>query len=311
MSKEKNTLKNWNLFSKMKTKTQEAISGYLFISPFYILFSVFTLFSMIYTLFLSFTQYDLLGEPQFVGLNNYIELFTNDTVFWQATVNTLIVMVLSTLPQLVVAVLLAYFLNRKYVKHKGFFQTTFFLPYITSVVAVALIFSILFSNVYGIANQLLTLIGFDTVAWSNSTIGTYFVISLMIFWRYTGYNTMLVFSALQSIPESLYEAADVDGASSLQKFFHITIPSIRPMLIFIVMTSFIGGMQIFAESQIFSGQGGGPSGAGLMLTNYLYEEAFTRNSIGYGSAIAVMLFIFIGIITLINLWLTSKIASSK
>ncbi|WXB88046.1 sugar ABC transporter permease [Metabacillus sp. FJAT-53654] len=294
----------------MKQSTKDHISGYLYISPFFIIFGVFGLFPIIFTAYISFHKWNILGTKEFVGFNNYQLLFT-DPLFWKALGNTFSIWFISTLPQLFLALIFAFILNSALLKGKEFFRLAVFLPNITSVVAVAIIFGAIFGEHYGILNYLLSFIGVEPINWKASYLGTHIAISAMVMWRWTGYNTIIYLSALQSIPKDLYEAATIDGANKMQQFFYITIPMIRPMVIFTVILSTIGGMQIFAEPLMFSGNGGGALDQGLTMTLYLYEEAFVRNSFGYSSAIAWVLFLIIVLFSLVNLYVTNRIKSAE
>lgn len=294
----------------LKQTTKDHISGYLYIAPFFIIFGVFGLFPIVFTAFISLHKWNILGTREFIGFKNYQLLFT-DPLFWKALGNTFSIWVISTLPQLFLALVLAFILNSAFLKGKQFFRLAVFLPNITSVVAVAIIFGAIFGEKYGVLNYLLSFIGIDPINWKGSYFGTHVAIASMVMWRWTGYNTIIYLSALQSISKDLYEAATIDGASKMQQFFYITIPMIRPMVIFTVILSTIGGMQIFAEPQMFAGAGGGALDQGLTMTLYLYEEAFVRNSFGYSSALAWVLFLIIVLFSLVNLFITNRIKSAE
>lgn len=294
---------------QLKQSVRDHISGYLYISPYFILYGIFGLFPIVYTAFISFYKWDILGTKEFIGFQNYQSLFTDPT-FWQALGNTFSIWVISTIPQLFLALILAFILNQAFIKGREFFRLAVFLPNITSLVAVSIIFGAIFGEQYGILNYLLSFFGIDPINWKASYLGTHIAISSMVMWRWTGYNAVIYLAALQSIPKDLYEAAKIDGANKIQQFFMITIPMIRPMIIFTVILSTIGGMQIFTEPLMFSGAGGGASKQGLTLTLYLYEEAFVRNSFGYASAIAWVLFVIIVLFSVINLFITRRIQSA-
>jgi len=294
----------------LKQSTKDHISGYLYISPFFILFGIFGVFPIVFTAFISFHKWDILGTREFVGFRNYQLLFT-DPLFWKSLGNTFSIWVISTIPQLFMALIIAFVLNQAFLKGKQFFRLSVFLPNITSVVAVAIIFDSIFGHHYGILNYFLSIFGIENINWKGTYLGTHIAIATMVIWRWVGYNSIIYLSALQSIPKDLYEAATIDGASKMQQFFMITIPMIRPMIIFTVILSTIGGMQIFAEAQIFSGAGGGALDQGLTMTLYLYEEAFVRNAFGYASSIAWVLFLIIVLFSLFNLFLTNRIKSAE
>lgn len=282
------------------------ISGLLFISPFYIIFAVFGLFPLAFTIVMSFYRWSMLGEKQFIGFDNYKLLFTNDPLFWLSVTNTFKIWFMSTVPQLILALILAFILNMAFLKGKGIFRLAVFMPNITSIVAVAIVFSSMFGTNYGVINYFLELFGLNPIDWSGTRIGTQVAISAMIMWRWVGYNTIIYLSGLQGISKDLYEAATIDGASTRQQFLYITVPMMRPIILFTVILSTIGGMQIFTEPLLF---GKGSVNQGLTMTLYLYEEAFTRYSFGYAAAVAWILFFIIILFSLVNMLLTRIIRS--
>ncbi|WP_231584157.1 carbohydrate ABC transporter permease [Domibacillus indicus] len=292
---------------KYSTAQSERRSGYLFISPFFILFGIFGVFPLIFTAYLSFHKWDILGTKEFIGFKNYVNIFTNDPLFWKTVGNTFSIWIISTIPQLIAALLIAYFLNEKFLKGKSLFRLAIFMPNVTSVVAVALVFSAMFGSQYGLINYVLSVFGIEGINWRGSYFGTHVAIATMVMWRWVGYNAIIYLAGLQSIPRELYEAATIDGAGKLQQLWYITVPMLRPIIIFTVIQSTIGGMQLFAEPMLF-GEGG--QYQGLTMTLYLYQEAFTRFSFGYASAIAWVLFLLIIIVSLINLLITKKIQTS-
>lgn len=291
---------------RYRPKLYDALTGYLFISPFFILFAIFGIYPLIFTAYLSFHRWDILGDKEFIGLSNYEALFMNDPLFWKSVANTFSIWVISTIPQLILALILAFILNQAFLKAKGIFRLAIFMPNITSVVAVAIIFSAMFGTNYGVVNYVFTLFGFEPFDWTGSYIGTQLAISAMVMWRWVGYNTIIYLAGLQGISRDLYEAATIDGASKPQQFIYLTVPLMRPIILFTVILSTIGGMQIFAEPLLF---GRGASNQGLTMTLYLYEEAFTRFSFGYGAAIAWVLFVIIILFSLVNTFLTQRIKS--
>ncbi|MFE5324035.1 carbohydrate ABC transporter permease [Paenibacillus sp. NPDC056579] len=282
---------------------------YLFISPFYILFAVFGLFPIVFSLYLAFHKWDGIGEMEFVGLNQFRYLL-EDANFWQSIWNTLQIWAFSTIPMLFMALVIAFMLHSALVKYKDFYRISFFLPNVTSIVAVAIVFGTLFGNRYGFLNFIITSLGLEPVQWLDSPFWIKIAISSMVVWRWTGYNAIIYLAGLQSIPSVLYEAARIDGASPMQTFFGITIPLIKPVILFTVITSTIGGMQIFTESQVFMGDSGGPGGGGMTIVLYLYQQAFTKNLFGYGSAVAWGLFVIIGLFSVLN-WAIVQRSGSK
>lgn len=282
------------------------ISGLLFISPFYIIFAMFGVFPLVFTFYLSFYKWSMLGERAFVGLENFKSLFTDDPLFWLSVMNTFKIFLISTIPQLILALILAFVLNQAFLKGKGIFRLAVFMPNITSVVAVAIVFSAMFGTNYGIINYVLSIFGIKGIDWSGTRLGTQLAISAMIMWRWVGYNTIIYLAGLQGISKDLYEAATIDGANTRQQFLYITVPLMRPIILFTVLLSTIGGMQIFTEPMLF---GKGSVNQGLTMTLYLYEEAFTRYAFGYAAAIAWILFFIIILFSLLNMFLTRRIGS--
>lgn len=292
----------------MSQRVKNMISGYLFISPFYLLFIVFGLFPIIFSFYLAFFQWDGLGDMTFVAFNNFSIIF-NDPLFWKSIYNTIIIGLMGTAPQLLVGLLLAYALNSALLRYTGLFRVAIFLPYVTSIVAVAIVFSVIFSNNDGgLVNSFLALFGVEPITWSRSEWGTKVAIATMIFWRWVGYNTIIYLAGMQSIPNDLYEAAKMDGATVMQQIRHITIPMLKPFIFFTVFTSTIGALQVFAEPQIFQGRGGRPEGISIVL--YLYREAFVSNYFGTASAVAIVLFFIIVILAVANLLLANRIGQS-
>jgi cellobiose transport system permease protein len=276
-------------------------SPYLYISPFFILFGLLGLFPLLYTGWVSLHEWDLLQDTHpYIGLENYAELL-KDSRFWNALVNTVSIWVLSTVPQLILALLLAHVLNSR-LRGETFWRTGLLLPNITSVVAVAIIFGQLFSRDYGIVNWILGLFGAGHIDWDAGTATSHVAISVMEIWLWTGYNALIYLAAMQAVPDSLHEAAIIDGASSLQRLRRITIPSIRPTIIFTVIISTIGGLQILAEPLLFGGGSftGGNDRQFQTLALFLYENGFSLFDFGYASATAWLMFLLIAVVAAIN-----------
>ncbi|BBI32936.1 carbohydrate ABC transporter permease [Cohnella abietis] len=277
---------------------------YLFISPFYILFLVFSVFPIIFSIYLSFHKWDGIGSMSSVGFNNFNYMF-HDPNFWQAMINNIAIWLLANGPMLVCALVIAYVINLSIVKFKGFFRIAFFLPNITAMVAVVIIFQSMFGNEYGLINFFLEKLGLDKIAWFNSSTGVRVVIALMIAWRYLGYNAIIYLSGLQRIPKDLYEAANLDGATMFQTFTKITLPMLRSIILFSVMMSTIGGFQIFTEPQVLAGnQSPYPGSETIVL--YMFREGFVYQNYGYAAAVSWVLFVIIGLISVLNWKLFNK-----
>ncbi|GEL08324.1 carbohydrate ABC transporter membrane protein 1 (CUT1 family) [Salisediminibacterium halotolerans] len=289
-------------------RQRNMMSGYLFISPFYLLFAVFGIFPILFSFYLGFFSWDGLGPMEFVGLNNFNIIF-NDPLFWKSIYNTIMIGLMGTAPQLIAAILIAFALNSLLIRMKTVFRLAIFLPYVTSIVAVAIVFSVIFSNQEsGLVNQAITFFGGDPVTWTRSEWGTKIAISVMVFWRWVGYNTLIYLAGMQSIPNDLYEAARIDGASLRQQIQYITIPMLKPFILFTVFTATIGALQLFAEPQIFQG-GARPEGMTVVL--YLYRDAFGSNAFGTASAAALVLFFIVIIFSSMNMYFTNKIGRSS
>jgi cellobiose transport system permease protein len=283
-------------------------SPYLFIAPFFVIFGIFGLFPLGYTAWVSLHDWDLGGAGAFVGLDNYTALF-GDPDFWNAVGNTLGMLVLATVPQLLLALVLASLLNQK-LRGLTFLRMGVVLPIVTSVAAVGIVFSQIFDRDAGMVNGLLGLVDVAPVDWRADKWSSWTAISTMVNWRWTGYNALIYLAAMQSIPRELYEAATVDGASKVRQFRSITVPMIRPAVIFTVIMSTIAGMQLFTEPLIF-GQGSFAISGGSLrqfqtLSMYMFEKAFRDFDYGYGSAVAWMIFLLITLLGVVNFLVTRK-----
>src|SRR5881392_995532 len=292
------------------------LSPYLFVSPFFLIFGVFGLFPLGYTAYISLTDRNLLDPvSHFVGLANYSALL-HDSYFWNAVENTFGIWFFSTVPQLALALAIAHVLNAK-LHARTFFRMAVLLPQVTSLVAVALIFTQLFAHDYGFVNYFLGAFGIHHVNWEAGRFSSWFALSVMVTWRWTGYNALIYLAAMQSIPEELYEAAAVDGARGFKQFLHVTVPMLRPTIIFTVIISTIGGLQLFTEAYLFqpstSGGTGGSARQYQTIVMYLYEKFLgsSQFKFGYAAAIAWCLVLLIALFGLLNYLLVSRIRSAE
>ena len=282
---------------------------YVFISPFFVLFGVFGVFPLLFSLYLAFQSWEPtsgIGAMQFVGLANFA-FALGDEWFWKSLKNTLWLAVCTGVPQHLVAIPLAVFIHTSFKRLRDGMVGAYFLPYITSTVAIAIMFSSLFSRDYGLVNSALGLLGVPPVDWLNRPEWLKPAVGLIIFWRYLGFNVVLYLAALQTIPKDLYEAATMDGAGRLQQFFHITLPSLKPMIYFGVMLSVIGGLQIFEEPFILTNGKGGADQAAMTSGVYLFRMAFDFNDFGGSSAMSWILFAVVALLT----WLTNRAFAPK
>ncbi len=283
---------------------------YLFISPFLALFALFGVFPLLFSLYLAFQSWEPtsgLGAMQYVGLENFY-FAIGDAWFWKSLGNTLWLALASGLPQHLVAIPLAVFIHQSFTRSRDFWIGAYFLPYITSSVAIAIMFSSLFSRDYGLVNLGLDrLFGLAPIDWLNKPGTIKPAIALIVFWRYLGFNLVLYMAALQTIPKDLYEAAEMDGAGRWQQFWRITLPSLKPMIYFGVMLSVIGGLQLFEEPFILTNGKGGPDQSAMTSAVYLYRMAFDFNDFGGSSAMSWILFLIVAMLT----WLTNRAFSAR
>lgn len=293
------------------SRADTKLSPYLFISPFFLLFCLTGLFPILYTGWVSLHDWDLiLGQGPFVGLDNYRAVLDSPN-FWKALRNTFSIFLLSSVPQVVIAILLAYMLDTN-LRAKTFWRMGVLLPYVVAPVAVSLIFGKLFADQSGLVNALLTGVGLDRILWHSSPFWSHVAIASMVNFRWTGYNALIFLAAMQAVPMETYEAAVIDGARRMQRFWHVTVPMLRPTIIFVVITSTIGGLQIFDEPRMFDTTGlGGASRQWMTMTMHLYELGWgPQVSFGRASAVAWLLFLVILVVGAINLLLARRIASS-
>lgn len=256
-----------------------------------------------------------MSVKNFVGLKNYIRVFTDDPLFYQSLFNTVRIMLFSIPLQIITGLLVATLLDSLR-RGRRWFQTLNFLPYITTPVAIGFIFAYLFDWNIGPVNQLLSSLGViqENINWLGKAQLAPVVLVMTVVWRSFGYFMVLYLSGLSAIPDDLYEAARVDGANAVQRFFKITLPSLRPITVFVVINSVINGFQMFDEPiRLFAGAGnekgavGGPGRSVLTIMWYFYDTAFKNNSrYGYGAAIAFSLCLIIAVISIINVTVLNR-----
>jgi cellobiose transport system permease protein len=284
------------------------LSPYLYIAPFFVVFAIFQLYPMYRTAVMSLHDWNLIAPDQatFIGLDNYAALLRDD-YFWNAVGNTLGIFVLATVPQLLLALLLANLLNRG-LRWRTFFRMSILVPNVTSVAAVGIVFGTLFQRDFGVVNWALGLFGMEHIDWRNETWASWTAISVMVDWRWTGYNTLIFLAGMQAIPRDLYESAALDGAGPWRQFWSVTVPMLRPTLVFVVIVSTIFGLQLFTEPLILAGNSqGGALRQYQTITMYMYEKGIeTTTTAGYGAAVAWTLFVMIIIVSLGNFLLVRR-----
>jgi cellobiose transport system permease protein len=285
------------------------VSPYLYVSPFFILFGVVGLFPLLYTAWVALHEWHLIGgQGDFVGLKNFQDVL-GQRFFWNSVRNTLSIFLLSSVPQVILALLIAGALDSG-LRAKTFWRMGVLLPYVIAPVAVVLIFNDLFGDKFGLINQALGWVGIEPVQWHKDTLSSHLAIATMVNFRWTGYNALIFLAAMQTIPRDYYEAASIDGAGRIRTFWSITIPQLRATIIFIVVTSTIGGLQIFDEPRMFDQYGqGGADRQWQTLTIYLYNLGWNQKNFGRAAAVAWLLFLIIIVIGLVNFWVTRRIAS--
>jgi cellobiose transport system permease protein len=288
------------------------VSPYLYIAPFFVVFGVFGLFPLIYTGWVSLTGWrvDKPGsEDTFVGLANYTHLL-HDQFFWNALRNTVMIGLISTVPQLLMALGLAHLLNYR-LRGRTFFRMGVLVPNVTSVAAVTIIFVQLFGRDYGLINYVLGLLGVDRIDWQAGTWSSWIAISLIVTWRWTGYNALIYLAGMQAIPFELYESAAIDGASRWRQFRSITVPMLRPTILFTVIVSTIGALQLFGEPLLFNVSqtpaSGGSQHQFQTMAVYTYEQFWSNFKYGYGAAISWAMFVVIVVIVAVNLTLARRL----
>jgi cellobiose transport system permease protein len=298
-------------FSQRLSRWDVKLSPYLYVSPFFILFAITGLFPLLYTAYVSVHDWNLLGgQGDFVGLQNFVDVLQQPT-FWKSLTNTFSIFLLSSVPQVIIAITLAALLDQN-LRAATFWRMGVLVPYVVMPVAVSMIFGRLFADQYGFINELLGLVGLDPISWHGDRLASHVAIATMVNFRWTGYNALIFLAAMQAVPRDLYESATIDGAGRWRQFFSVTVPQIRATIIFVVITSTIGGLQIFDEVRMFDAQGlGGADRQWMTTVLYLYDVAWgNQRNFGRAAAVAWMLFVVIVLIGLINFLITRRIATS-
>jgi multiple sugar transport system permease protein len=278
--------------------------SYLFIAPAVILFVVFVLGPLVASFYWSFTDYNGIHPPKWVGLANYKNIFFHDPRFWKAMQNTAFYAAGVIPVGVVLSLLLAMAVDQQ-IKFKNFFRVIYFIPTVTSVIALSIIWKWLFAGEkYGLINHLLITMGFKPVDWLMSPVWTLPAIMIMSIWAGLGYSMILFLAGLHTIPATVYEAADIDGANLWDKFWYITLPLLRPMLVFVVIMGFISSFQVFERIYIMTESEfgiGGVLDSALTIVAYLYDMGFRKFQMGYASALGYIVFAVVFTITIINL----------
>ncbi|HQT95055.1 MAG: sugar ABC transporter permease [Acidobacteria bacterium 37-71-11] len=283
---------------------REARAGLAFITPALALIAVFFVVPVVVGFLLAATDFDIyavgdLATARFVGLGNFAALF-HDPVFWKALGNTFYFVLVGGPLSVAVSLAAALLVNARLVRFKGLFRTVYFAPVVTTMVAVAVVWRYLYHPRFGLLNQLLALGGLGPVNWLGDPRWAMPAVILMAVWKNFGYNMIIFVAGLQSVPATIYEAARVDGAGPWRQFRHLTLPALRPMLVFVGVITMVGYFQLFTEPYVMT-NGGGPLNATLSIVMYMYKQGFRWWNIGFGAAVALVLFLIILAGTLVQL----------
>ncbi len=279
----------------MRKNTWQIWSGWLFALPWLIQFVFFIVAPFVASFYLSLTNYRFRGAPKVIGWDNYVELFSDDPLFWKSVVNTIYYTIIHVPGQIVIAFLIALLLNQN-VRGIALWRTMFYLPSITAGVATAMLWIVILQP-NGLLNQFLGLFGIPGPRWLTSTTWAMQGLILMSFWT-VGTTMILYLAGLQGIPTHLYEAAEIDGAGPLRRVWHVTIPMMTPTIFLTVVLGIIGSFQVFTSALIVTS--GGPANSTLFVLLYLYRKAFLIFQMGYASAIAWVLFVIILLFTVVQ-----------
>ncbi len=278
--------------------------SFIFVAPAVILFFVFVVGPLIASFYWSFTDFNGIHSPKWVGLDNYKNLFFHDPRFWKSVTNTVFYTVGVIPPGFVISLLLAIAVDQ-HIRFKNFFRIIYFIPSVTSIIAISVIWKWLFAGEkYGLINYFLIMIGLKPIDWLMSPTWTLSAIMIMSIWTGIGYNMILFLAGLQTIPTTLYEAADIDGANIWDKFRHITLPLLKPTMVFVIIMGFIASFQVFESIYIMTESEfgiGGVLDSALTVVAYLYDIGFRKFQMGYASALAYIVFAVVFTITIINI----------
>ena len=286
------------------------VAPYVFILPFIIIFLVFFISPMVRTIIMSF-QSVLPGITEWIGFDNYTRLL-GDKVFIKAIMNSMKYMIWTLILLIPIPMLLATILNNKFAKGREFFKSALYLPALTSVVVAGTIFRLAFSELDGaVMNSIIGFFGMEPIKWLKSAGTGFFALLLLACWRWTGVNMLYFLSGLKNIPDELYESADIDGANAVQKFIYITIPQLKPTIVYVLTISIYAGLAMFTESYMIWGGNASPKNIGLTIVGYLYRQGIEKNAMGYASAVGIVLFIIAMTINMIQLKLNGTFSKEE
>lgn len=282
--------------TQRQRRLRRDLAAYLFLLPGLVHFIIFVLFTVLASLGLSFTRWDLLSSPSFIGLQNFADML-HDDLFWNALRVTLLYVVLSLPAGVALALALALAMNTR-LRGISFFRACYFIPVVSSMVAVAMVWRWIYQPDFGLLNYFLSLVGITGPDWLGDDRLTMLSLAILSIWKSLGFNMILFLAGLQGVPRTLHEAAAIDGAGRWQRFLHITWPLLTPTTFFVVVLGVIGSFQVFDQVVLMTQ--GGPGDASRVYTFYLYVKAFQDHAMGYAAALAWVLFAIIALVTFLQ-----------
>ncbi len=287
------TMKNYRL--------KQGRYGYLFVAPFLVAFLVFGLYPVIYTVYLSFQKWDGLSAIKSIDWENFIRLLS-DEVFYLSLWNSLRIWIINFVPQMLTALILSAIFTFNKVRGMSFFRAAFYLPNLITAASIGLLFNLLFNGDKSVVNYILVELGIPGAPFQffNSEAFTSGLVSYIQWWMWFGYTTVIIMAGITTIDTNVYDAALVDGATKMQTYIHVTLPLIKPTLVYLTITSLIGGMQLFDVPATLSNGNGDPRKAVLTTSMYLYNQGFKNHNYGYAAAISTGLFVIIGILSIFS-----------
>ena len=278
-------------------RRREELTAWLFISPIVLGILIFQFYPTIFSFYISFTRWNLLTPPKWIGLDNFVTLFTTDRFFFNTMRNTATYAIWTVIAGLVLGLFFAVLLNQE-IRGKYVYRGIYFVPVVAPTVAVALLWQWLYEPNFGVLNGMLRMIGIQGPNWLGNTTWAMRSVIIEAIWAGLGFSILIFLAGLQGIPQEYYEAAEIDGANAVQKFFNITMPLLSPTTFFLLVTAVIGSFQVFDIPYVMTG--GGPANATQMVMMYLYNNAFTIQKMGLAAAISFVVFLVIITLTIIN-----------
>lgn len=278
--------------------SQHGWTPYLFISPFFILFAIFFLFPSVAALTLSLFRWNGVGNLEFFGLGNYERIWA-DRVFWQALSNTAVYTMANVFIIIPLALVMSILLNSKSLRFSSVWRAMYFAPVVTSTVATSLVFQVLMNENSGLLNAPLIALGLDPINWLGDRSWVKVALIILLVWRNTGLVMIYFIAGLQGMPAALYEAAEIDGATKVQQFLRITIPLLRPIILYVSIIVVLSSLQIFDEINILTQ--GGPANESMSVVQYMYSRGFERLRFGFASSVGTILFAIVFVISFLQL----------